>query len=378
MYNSKRYVLNPISTAAKIAVILISMINWQSVFAQCSSLVTHQSGTVQIGCTQVTVVPQGQTDELTFCGIGPYLAGDSPAGSYLFTFSPPVSGVNLDITGVDNNLSSLNEEVSFEINGNFYPITVPGFPGGCGNNTLIILPNGRLGSPAGTSSWVNQQITENITTLKVENVVTAGFPVGFLFTLRFCEVCCPTNAGVLSGGPFQICLPQAVSFAPATQTNLESNDLLQYVLYADANDPEGSIIAISNTPTFAFSPATMQTGLPYYIAAMAGNNLNGNVDLNDPCLDFSNALTVVWYQRPSVAFAVANQEVCAGGCINVDVTLTGIPPFTLTYTAGNWLTQTQTFSSNTGTIVVCPPTGTPLGTVALSATSLSDAKCLCD
>ena len=84
---------------------------------------------------------------------------------------------------------------------------------------------------------------------------------------------CDTDAGMLSGGPLQFCLPQPASFSPATQTNLEPDDLLQYILYTNVNDPIGSIIATSNTPEFAFNPTTMQTGVTYYVAAMAGNDV---------------------------------------------------------------------------------------------------------
>ncbi|MEZ4933998.1 MAG: hypothetical protein R2788_17975 [Saprospiraceae bacterium] len=33
----------------------------------------------------------------------------------------------------------------------------------------------------------------------------------------------------------------------------------------------------------------MQTGVTYYLATIAGDNLNGNVNLTDDCLSISNA-----------------------------------------------------------------------------------------
>ncbi len=296
----------------------------------------------------------------------------------MFSFSPPVSGVTIDIAALTNNFFG-TEELSFEVNGVFYPITVPGNIDPC-EPPCVILPSGRIGAPPGIGgcSWEAININGTISTFKIENVVLLGSPNGVVFSLRFCEQCCATDAGVLSGSPLQLCIPEPASFTPPAQTNLEPDDLLQYVLYTDANDPAGSILATSNTPEFAFNPATMQLGTTYYVAAMAGNGVNGNVDLNDPCLDFSNALTLVWLALPTVTFMVANPDVCAGDCLSFNVALTGTPPFSLIYTAGSGGPQTQSFSTNTGTLEICPPAGTPPGQVALSAVSLSDANCVCD
>jgi hypothetical protein len=70
-----------------------------------------------------------------------------------------------------------------------------------------------------------------------------------------------------------------------TQTNLDANDILRYIIFTNLADTTGSIIATSTTPTFPFNPAIMQTGVIYYLAALAGNGVNGNVDISDPCLD---------------------------------------------------------------------------------------------
>ncbi|MEZ4934002.1 MAG: hypothetical protein R2788_17995 [Saprospiraceae bacterium] len=61
-----------------------------------------------------------------------------------------------------------------------------------------------------------------------------------------------------------------------------------------------------------------------------GTTWNGNVDLTDDRLSISNASEVVWWPQPSVSFAAPNPDVCVGGCITLEVTLTGTPPFGLT------------------------------------------------
>ncbi len=383
MIHLKKPLLNPFAIIAKTCFMHLCMVSGQAAQAQCTQPVTHLSGTVQIGCTEVSVTPGGETGSQNFCGIGPYVLGDNPGGSFTFTFSPPVSGVTIGLSVVNNFPNLAVEEVEFEVNGAFYPITVPGTTHSCATSTCVILPNGRVGAPPSINGpffagWEDQPITETINSLKITNVVTLGYPAGFILSLRFCESCCATDAGMLSGSPLQACTPQSASFSPATQTNLEPDDLLQYILYTNANDPEGSLLATSNTPGFAFNPATMQVGLTYYVAAIAGNNLNGNVDLDDPCLDISNAIEIEWNAQPSVSFSVANPAVCLGDCLTFDVALTGTPPFILTYITGSVGPQTQTFIANIGTLEVCPPIGIPPGSVTLAAVSLTDANCVCE
>ena len=346
---------------------------------QCNRQVFHTSGTQQIGCTSVAVTSDGSIGVLDYCSEAPYWVGvGTSSGSYTFTFSPPVSGVSLGLTAINNQpVFNSQEEVRFEINGAPYPITVPGTPGAC-FTPAIITPTGAVSAVTDeVGAWGNMNINTAISTLKVEDVIFSGTPNGVIFSLFFCSSCCETNAGLISASPLNPCPSSNATVPPAFQTFLESDDILHYILFSNLSDTLGSILATSNTPSFSFNPATMQTGVTYYIAAIAGNNLNGNVDLNDPCLDISNAIQVIWQPLPAVTFSVANPNVCAGACTTVTANFTGTAPFTLTYVtpAG---TFTQNFSGNTGTFQVCTAAGSPPGSFSVQATALTDAFCTCD
>lgn len=177
--------------------------------------------------------------------------------------------------------------------------------------------------------------------------------------------------------PLNLCPGSQATVPPPDQTFLESDDILRYILFSDLNDTLGSILATSSSPLFSFNSATMQTNVTYFIAAIAGNNLNGNVNLNDPCLDFSNALEVVWLALPAVTFSAADPNVCAGACTTVTAHFTGTAPFVLTYTTPAAGSTTQTFSGNSGTFQVCTPVGSPPGSLVVQATSVVDAWCTC-
>lgn len=353
----------------------------QQIRGQCNTPISHTSGTVSVGCTSVTVTSDGSVGSLGYCTEIPYWIGAfSISGSYTFTFSPPVFGVTLGLTAINNQPGSplAEEEVRIEINGIPYPITMPGTPGEC-FTPAIITPTGAIGAVTGeVGAWDSLNINTTISTLKVEDVIFAGGPNGVIFSLFFCSLCCATNAGVISASPLHFCPSEAAMVPPATQTVLDGDDLLQYILFSNPADTLGSILTTSNTPSFAFNPATMQTGVTYYVAAIAGNNLNGNVDLNDPCLDISNAIQVTWRPLPTVTFSAANPEVCAGACTTMTANFTGTAPFTVTYTSPVTGSVTQTFSGNTGTFQVCTAAGGPPGSLMVQATALVDSWCVCE
>ncbi len=198
-------------------------------------------------------------------------------------------------------------------------------------------------------------------------------------TGAFVALClCSTFAGTVNNQAFNICVPGTVTVPYNNNAVLGSGDILRYILFSNTNDTLGSIIVQSSSPLIAFNSATMQTGVPYYLATIAGDNLNGNVDISDPCLDISDvAAQVIWRPRPAVSFSTGNTNLCAGDCRTVTATLTGTPPFTLTYTVAGNGPQTQVFSGNTGTFQVCVPAGTPTGGLQVVATGLVDTWCGC-
>ncbi|MBK9338790.1 MAG: hypothetical protein IPM98_20560, partial [Lewinellaceae bacterium] len=188
--------------------------------------------------------------------------------------------------------------------------------------------------------------------------------------------CCDTDAGTMQGQIDHACINEPATFTHNGDEVLDADDLLQFILFSNLADTLGSIIATSNTPSFTFNPATMQTGVTYYVAAIAGNNVGGNVDFNDPCLDISNAAELVWHPLPEVELQTDNSDVCAGDCRTFTATLTGTPPFTLTVSSPGG-TTTVTIQNNTGTFQICPPPGTPSGSFTVQATAQTDAYCTC-
>ncbi len=359
--------------------LLFSLFANSDLYGQCNANVTHASGTQTVSCTNVTVTSAGSVSwGPLWCGTGPYFLNSNPAGSYTFNFNPAIPGVKVSLYAV-NNTSGGVEEVAFHVNGSFYPITIPGVAAACQQEAMIT-PSGTIGccTNCGACSWDDIVIMENMTSLKVEEVYFNGFTGGVAFSLSICCPVCLSDAGVITDEPHTACVGTTVNIAPATQTFLDNDDLLQYILFSNPADPFGSVIATSNTPSFSFNPVSMQAGVTYYVAAIAGNNVGGNVDLTDFCLDISNAIPVVWHPLPAVTFTVSNPNVCAGACTTVTAAFTGTAPFTLTYTTPASGPVTQTFSGSPATFQVCTAVGSPPGNLVVQATNVTDAWCVCE
>lgn len=190
---------------------------------------------------------------------------------------------------------------------------------------------------------------------------------------------CITNAGVMAfSPPLKVCLPEPLQFSPAVGTNLQPDDILQYILCTNPNAPLQTTVATSNTPMFNFNPSTMQIGVNYFIFSVAGNNVNGSANPQDPCFDISNNfISVIWGNPPQVAFSVPNTNFCQGQCIDLNVSLTGVAPFSLTYNTGG-ANQVINFTSNTGILTICAAVNAPLGALNVQAIRLEDQTCVCD
>ncbi len=356
---------------------------------QCPNRITANSGGVQqFSCTEVTVTSDGS---VAYSNIGcnniiPYHVAVFEEGSFTFTFCPPVAGITMDFEGFDNEEFSGNghDELSIEINGSPYFIPDAGSPSFCNPNHAIVTPGGNLMCPnCGVSGpcrggAVGVQIDETISSIRITDFYTAGNQAGVLFSISFCCGPCGAYAGTLTSPALQLCPNIPATVPPASKPCLPSGTLLQYVLYSDPNDILGSIVLISNSPSFSFDPAIMQTGQTYYIAAIAGDNLNSNVDLNDDCLSVSNAIEVLWWPWPSVDFSMDNTDLCIGDCATINVAFTGEPPFTLTYSISFTSPTIETFQENTGTIVVCAPSNSPPGNISIQAIKLIDENCTCN
>jgi len=198
---------------------------------------------------------------------------------------------------------------------------------------------------------------------------------------NFTGACCITDAGTVQTGDQQLCAGQPFNIPFENNAILDADDVLKFILFTNLNDTLGSIIAINDNPVFEFGQAPIQTNVTYYAAAIAGNSLtNGNINLNDPCLDLSNAISVIWRPRPSISLAAPSTICAEGACQTITANLSGQAPFSFSYNlvSGTTVLSTQTLNStqNSFSFQICLPPGVS-GQVEISISYLEDAYCDC-
>jgi len=181
---------------------------------------------------------------------------------------------------------------------------------------------------------------------------------------------CLTDAGNMTTPTISACVDVMVTVPATVGSVLDPNDVLVYYLHTGSSGSLGTVIGTSNTPSFAFNPATMTVGTTYYISAAAGNNNGtGGVDLQDGCLDIAPGTPVVFRALPTVAIS-GTTSICAGQSTNITFTLTGQGPFVVNYTV-NGVPASQNFpSAGTQTVPVSPTV-----TQEFILVSVSDANC---
>lgn len=127
---------------------------------------------------------------------------------------------------------------------------------------------------------------------------------------------CTTQAGTMrSRTIITLCPTEEASAIHNGDEMLDRNDVLEFILHTNANDQLGTILGRNETPNFFYNSTNMQTGITYYISAIAGNNLgNGQVDLNDPCLSIATGVAIVFTEDFSgVLNFIQGQDVLCQG-----------------------------------------------------------------
>jgi len=180
---------------------------------------------------------------------------------------------------------------------------------------------------------------------------------------------CVTQAGDLSGAPLEICGNGPAMADYVGNHVLDDDDTFCFILH------DGDFVPLSTNPdepVFNFKPANMVYGQTYFICAVAGNdNGNGCVSASDPCYSISNVCSeVVFYKKPTASLT-GTQSICQGDTATLEITLTGTPPFTVTWLDNN-TGQNETLTTDLTTF---PLMVSPAISNEYSLVSVEDAHC---
>jgi hypothetical protein len=175
---------------------LLFIFSYNCVQSQCTHQVMHTQGTRTINGVEVTVTHTGVVDSnFAYCpSTLPYFIGYTYAGtqngngSYLFTFSPAVNAVTINVSGISNISGSGIEEVKIRKNGVHYAIPAAGPANGC-DPVAVLTPEGNMTGCAGctVSGWNQTTVPGPVSTIEIIDTILFGGPNGSIFSLFICD-----------------------------------------------------------------------------------------------------------------------------------------------------------------------------------------------
>jgi hypothetical protein len=190
---------------------------------------------------------------------------------------------------------------------------------------------------------------------------------------------CVTNAGTMAVISADFCAGQPATATWNNNPTLDADDIVQFVLHSAQGNALGTVFAVNNQPVFSLTPP-LQTGVTYYVSAVAGNNTGGGVDLNDPCLHVAPGTPVRWKPLPVAALS-GDTTLCAGASTPLRFQGSGSYPLSVTYSTGSGTPLTVVIPGSQQVVVPVNPQSTTTytmvsvsdGTAPVCTTALQDA-----
>ncbi|MFT6844098.1 MAG: gliding motility-associated-like protein [Flavobacteriales bacterium] len=151
---------------------------------------------------------------------------------------------------------------------------------------------------------------------------------------------CTSNTGTMDTTSIDVCEDvNATAIYDGTGEFLDGNDMLQFILHDGVGfpvPPIGGVMDRNALGVFAYN-VIYAYNTTYYITAVVGNNVGGEVDLDDPCLNASARVPVVFRQLPDVTVsALPNDSICIGDAAELQFTFTkGVAPYNVMETNGS-------------------------------------------
>jgi hypothetical protein len=215
-------------------------------------------------------------------------------------------------TALDEACNGTNTQytVSFTASGGTAPYTVNGLGGSFTGNNFNSVP-------------IASNTPYNFTIVDANGC--ASLPVN---GTKDCN--CVTDAGSMQTAPLLFCAGEQATGVWNSDASLDPDDILQFILHDQAGTNAGNILATGDQPVFDFT-ANLQTGVTYYISAVAGNNQAGLVDLNDPCLSVAPGAPVQWKALPDAGFT-GDAGICKGDNTPLIFSGSGTFPLQVIYT----------------------------------------------
>jgi gliding motility-associated-like protein len=148
-----------------------------------------------------------------------------------------------------------------------------------------------------------------------------------------CE--CFTGIGNFDTAATEFCNDENINVTAIANSNLDGNDVLNYIVVSSPSDWQNTIIDVSQTPNFINDPSLYDCGTTYYVMVVVGDDLGtGFVDPTDQCLGVSGAKPFEILCPIVGDFLSDEYQVCIGNPVNISFEFEGVGPFTVVVNDG--------------------------------------------
>ncbi len=148
---------------------------------------------------------------------------------------------------------------------------------------------------------------------------------------HFCP--CSTSAGTMDTVPLVFCADAPAIATWNNDATLDADDMVQFVLHDQPGAALGNVLSTNSLPEFPFGPS-LQTGVTYYISAIAGSSTAGNINQNDPCFSVAPGTPVRWKALPFAAI-IGDATICNGSSTVLNINGLGDFPLSVMFDDGS-------------------------------------------
>ena len=167
---------------------------------------------------------------------------------------------------------------------------------------------------------------------------------------------CATNAGTMDSNPLLFCADAPATAIWNNDATLDGDDAVQFILHDQAGPSQGTVFATNSQPVFSFGPG-LQTGVTYYISAIAGNGAGTGVDPGDPCFSVAQGVPIQWKALPFATLS-GDASICNGSSTVLNISGTGTFPLNLSYNDGSGTPTQLTLPNPQAVSITVSPTAT--------------------
>ncbi|MEZ4948532.1 MAG: gliding motility-associated C-terminal domain-containing protein [Saprospiraceae bacterium] len=118
-----------------------------------------------------------------------------------------------------------------------------------------------------------------------------------------CGAFCGSEPGVMEKSLIEVCGSEPAKGEKINNGVLDPDDVSDFILHTSPNQELGTVLGRNLDGEFRFDPEELEYDKTYYISYIIGNEENGIVDLDDPCIAIAEGQPVIFRQSPEITIA---------------------------------------------------------------------------